>query len=160
MVIIEKYSKDISADGLIFIRADEPCDCPICGGKLRVRDSKKRRVINQSGDKEFYRLRRLKCKDCGTMHTEIPDCIVPYKHYAAEVIEAELLALRGDCPADNITSWRWKSVFSALLVYMNQGLNHFKRHWISRIYRFFSLQKHDTHPLCISIQKNKCYNST
>ena len=160
MVIIEKYSKEISTERFIIIKAAEVCDCPICGGELRVRDSKKRRVINQAGNEEIYRLRRLKCKDCGTMHTEIPDCIVPYKHYAAEVIEAELLELREDCPADNITSWRWRSVFSALLVYMDHGLNSFKEHWISHIYRFFSLQKYDTHPLCISLQKNKCYNST
>ena len=32
-------------------------------------------------------MRRLLCKHCGKLHTELPDILVPHKHYGAEVIE-------------------------------------------------------------------------
>lgn len=32
-------------------------------------------------------LRRLYCKHCKKLHLELPDCLVPRKHYALEVIE-------------------------------------------------------------------------
>ena len=31
-------------------------------------------------------IRRLKCSNCRSHHNELPDCLVPNKHYAAEVI--------------------------------------------------------------------------
>jgi hypothetical protein len=37
--------------------------------------------------------------------------MVPHKHYASEVIEAELDGSRDDCPADQSTMDRWKKVF-------------------------------------------------
>lgn len=33
---------------------------------------------------------RLKCSSCGRLHRELPDCLVPYKHYASEVISSVL----------------------------------------------------------------------
>ena len=36
--------------------------------------------------KEYFLIRRLKCCKCGVLHTELPDCSVPYKHYDSEVI--------------------------------------------------------------------------
>ena len=41
------------------------------------------------GDKEWYLIRRLKCSNgkCGRLHNELPDCICPYKHYDAGLIE-------------------------------------------------------------------------
>lgn len=37
-----------------------------------------------------YKIRRLECKPCGKLHRELPDCLVPYKQYAAEVISGVL----------------------------------------------------------------------
>jgi hypothetical protein len=37
-----------------------------------------------------FLIRRLKCKHCNRLHRELPDCLVPYKHYAAEVISGVL----------------------------------------------------------------------
>ena len=35
-------------------------------------------------------IRRFRCQNCGTYHNELPDCLVPYKHYEAEVIAGVL----------------------------------------------------------------------
>lgn len=39
--------------------------------------------------KEWYQINRLKCtnKECGKLHNELPDCLSPYKHYDAGLIE-------------------------------------------------------------------------
>ncbi len=41
------------------------------------------------GEKEWYLIRRLKCSNekCGRLHNELPDCMCPYKHYDAGLIE-------------------------------------------------------------------------
>jgi len=76
-----------------------------------VRDSKRRQVIESDGSKVPFSLRRLKCNDCSKLHTELPAFMVPHKHYASEVIEAELDGSRDDCPADQSTMDRWKKAF-------------------------------------------------
>ena len=44
----------------------------------------------EGGTKHRFRIRRLKCSGCGKLHRELPDCLVPYKHYATEVISGVL----------------------------------------------------------------------
>ncbi len=39
------------------------------------------------GETSHIWLRRLCCKRCGRLHLELPDLLVPQKHYTAEVIE-------------------------------------------------------------------------
>lgn len=76
---------------------------------MRVRDSKQRAVLNESGEKYIFRLRRFRCDNCQKLHTEIPDCIIPEKQYSKKVIED---ILGGKCNyyvADNSTVWRWKN---------------------------------------------------
>ncbi len=85
--------------------------CPICTGKLSGYDHRKRIVKNSNGEKETYLIRRLKCKNCHKLHTEIPDFILPYKQYKAEVIESEIDETRQDCPAEDSTRQRWKKWF-------------------------------------------------
>lgn len=85
-------------------------------------------MINQDGSADWYRLRRLKCKDCGKLHTELPDFMIPFKHYGADVIEAELDETRNDCPADDSTISRWKSTFVAASTNINGLLSSF---WIA-----------------------------
>lgn len=60
--------------------------CPCCGGELRYRDSRKRIHKHEGGITDFIIIRRLKCLRCGTLHVELPDCSVPYKHYDSDVI--------------------------------------------------------------------------
>ncbi|WP_099203716.1 DUF6431 domain-containing protein [Scatolibacter rhodanostii] len=160
MVVIKSYDRIECADGFIRVKTNEKCCCSVCGGILYVRDSKPRKVINQAGITKIYRLRRLKCQNCGYLHTEIPGSIVPYKHYAAEVIEAEIWQEREDCPADNNTSWRWKSFFASILI-LAQKHNFFssQSHWISKAYQIVEKFKLLTHPVCVPFESIRCYNS-
>ena len=36
------------------------------------------------------RIRRFRCAECHSYHNELPDCLVPYKHYETEVIAGVL----------------------------------------------------------------------
>ena len=65
--------------------SDHPV-CPVCGEKLRYRDSRKRIRRKEGGHVEYLEVRRLLCPHCRKLHVELPDCLVPHKHYDAEVI--------------------------------------------------------------------------
>ena len=60
--------------------------CPICRASLSYRDSRIRIRKKEGGVKERLMIRRFYCKNCHTYHNELPDCLVPYKHYEAEVV--------------------------------------------------------------------------
>lgn len=64
--------------------------CPCCKGELKYRDSKLRIRKKEGGVKEQLYIRRLCCVSCEVLHNELPDCLVPYKHYEAEVISGVL----------------------------------------------------------------------
>lgn len=57
---------------------------------LRYRDSRPRIRKKEGGTKERLMIRRFRCQDCHSYHNELPDCLVPYKHYEAEVIAGVL----------------------------------------------------------------------
>ena len=46
----------------------------------------------ESGEKRFLRIERMQCTNngCRRLHNALPDCVVPYKHYASEVIAGVL----------------------------------------------------------------------
>lgn len=108
MIIISYYKTEIGIDGCISIKSKQQCICPDCGGNLVVRDTKRRKVKNGDGTICTYKLKRMKCKNCRKLHTQIPSCIIPYKHYAADVILSEFETLKSNCPADNATIRRWR----------------------------------------------------
>lgn len=62
-------------------------ECPNCGGELRFWDMVNRLIRYENGDKEWTRIRRMKCKKCGKLHRELPDYILPFKQYDAEIIK-------------------------------------------------------------------------
>lgn len=50
----------------------------------------------------------MKCEKCNTIHTEIPDCMIPYKQYSKNAIKT---AINGQCDYYNMedsTVFRWK----------------------------------------------------
>lgn len=161
MIVVDHYIRYILR-GCIRIQSTEVCTCPACQGSLRVRDSKLRRVINQAGEIEVYRLRRYKCQSCGQLHVEMPRCVVPYKHYAADVIGAELFHVREDCPAEDSTMLRWRQIAISFL--SQKILPSIPR----TLKSFIELDKFDkvlqscnqTHPLCMLFQILSCYNSS
>lgn len=64
--------------------------CPFCQGELRYRDSRIRIRKKEGGLTEHLMIRRLRCTACHAYHNELPDCLVPYKHYETEVISGVL----------------------------------------------------------------------
>jgi len=45
---------------------------------------------HEGGTRTYFLIRRLKCNHCKKLHRELPDCLVPHKHYSAEVISGAL----------------------------------------------------------------------
>lgn len=62
----------------------------MCNGRLRVRDTVVRFVRISSSEKYGITIRRLRCEVCGKIHRELPDFLMPHKHYPAECIESEI----------------------------------------------------------------------
>ena len=96
-----------SKRGYRIVNYDTPV-CPYCGGSLKVKDYRKRKVIELSGTETTYFLRRLYCQDCNKYHVEVPDFIAAHKHYSKSVIESVLDGSCISCPADNSTIFRWQ----------------------------------------------------
>lgn len=94
-----------------FIRSKEEAICPCCGESLMVKDSRNRHCLNGKGDRIELRIRRLKCRSCGKIHTELPDFIQPFKRYIVQVIEAVIDQTTTSCPAEGSTMRRWKQWF-------------------------------------------------
>lgn len=102
---------------IFLITSKEECICPCCGGRLKYRDHRLRVHKTAGGRKEWYRIRRLKCTDdkCRKLHNELPDCMFPYKHYDAGLIEdvVEGVVSGDDLEIENypcegtIKHWKW-----------------------------------------------------
>lgn len=60
--------------------------CPFCRADLSYRDSRRRVSKLEGGVKRWLVIRRFRCRSCQTLHTELPDCLAPYKHYQTEII--------------------------------------------------------------------------
>lgn len=62
-------------------------------------------------------IRRFRCQNCHAYHNELPDCLVPYKHYEAEVIAGVLdeVILPDDLDSEDYPSFstmlRWLQWF-------------------------------------------------
>lgn len=74
------------------IIAEEPEEdtiCPECGSPLCRRDRKLRVHKEAGGKKSWFAINRLKCTNekCRRLHNELPDCMIPYKHYGSDIIE-------------------------------------------------------------------------
>ena len=53
----------------------------------------------------------MRCEACGKLHTELPDCMQPYKHYETDAIQAEIDGSQENPSADESTLRRWKTEF-------------------------------------------------
>ena len=61
-------------------------NCPKCSGELLHYDTLKRSVRTKYGKKYYIFIERRKCSKCGSYHRLIPNIIIPYKRYEAEII--------------------------------------------------------------------------
>jgi hypothetical protein len=96
----------------------ETIPCPKCHGELKPHDRRHRHLIDAKGTRHVISLRRLRCKKCRRLHTELPVFIVPYKRYSAGVIVSVSEGGRTDVPYEErtrqkIRAWR-KRVISHL----------------------------------------------
>lgn len=60
--------------------------CPICNAKLIFFDRAKRIVRTKGRQTYWVQIDRMKCTQCGMIHRVLPDYILPYKQYEAEMI--------------------------------------------------------------------------
>lgn len=106
-----------------YIRSNETVPCPFCEKRLKVIGSRKRGVIEYSGEKRILVIRRLKCLGCGRIHHELPDIIIPYKRYGSETVECIVsLTDENDYPCELSTAKRLKIWFYLLRKYFNNTL--------------------------------------
>ena len=95
--------------------ATKPSYCPVCHDELYMIGTRKRVRWRGNYDKHILLIRRLYCKKCCEMHHELPDCLVPFKRYEADIIEkavegksAKLLGV-SDHTLCRFRGW-WKAV--------------------------------------------------
>lgn len=101
---------------IFFVESSDTCPCPCCQAPLEHRDYRLRIMKLEGGEEKFLRVERRKCTNvgCRRMHTVLPDCMVPYKHYASEVIAGVLDEVITPDDADTedypcvATMHRWK----------------------------------------------------
>ncbi len=103
-----------SARVIFLVTGEEELSCPCCGGDLKYRDRRQRKALNESGDWVIYRLRRLRCLDCGKLHTELPDFLLPYKRYCRAVFEEVLSGKKPDIPLETRTHGKFRAWYRRL----------------------------------------------
>lgn len=102
---IVEYDQDKNAYRIISRNA---LFCPVCNSKLSGYDTRRRHVVDTTGNTYWLLLQRYRCTSCGKLHIVAPSFIVQQKHYEASII-ADVKAGRIDaCPADNSTIRRWR----------------------------------------------------
>lgn len=60
--------------------------CPKCGGQLKYYDKVKRIVRTKYGRKNKIDVKRFRCCKCDAIHRELPESVIPYKQYEADII--------------------------------------------------------------------------
>lgn len=110
-----------------YVRSNETVSCPVCNGKLLVVGSRTRKLIREDDDNVTLNIRRLQCHSCGKIHHELPDCIVPYKRYSAEIIVEAVTTdtLRSTFSGETSTLIRLRVWFKLLLDYVSRLREHF-----------------------------------
>lgn len=146
MIIISDYTLVAKENFSILIGNREVLyTCPVCHGTLHYRDSRLRIRKREGGRKEQLRIRRFRCGECHSYHNELPDCLVPYKHYEAEVIAGVLDKIV--CPTDLdsedypsfSTMLRWMRWFTGNLERIEEYLQRIAyRHLVCENKFFFS----------------------
>lgn len=72
---------------MFFIESKEQHNCPTCTGNLVGYGIINRHIKDENSQKVWYKISRKKCSDCNKTHNMIPDFMLPYKHYKAEIIQ-------------------------------------------------------------------------
>ncbi len=89
--------------------------CPACGGPLNHYDGLKRKTRNEYGQVKQIYIQRYKCCNCGKVHRELPNSLLPYKQFRADIIakvldgSASVYDLEFEDFPCEATMKRWKS---------------------------------------------------
>lgn len=89
----------------------------MCGGKLNVVGSRKRKVIGSGGEIQTLVIRRLRCRSCECLHHELPDMVIPYKRHCAETVEKIIVGDAGDVCCEESTIRRISKWWAACRQY-------------------------------------------
>ena len=89
--------------------------------------SRSRKLINNNGEKILLMIRRMKCKKCGRIHHELPDCLVPYKRFCVEMIAEAVTSEISDStfPGETSTLIRLRVWFKLFHDYVSRLREHF-----------------------------------
>jgi len=92
--------------------------CPDCNRRLKAHSCYSRHFRDENGKRYYGWVAQVHCADCDTYPALIPDFLMPYKHYEASVIEAEIARAEGtgppglsSCQADESTVRGWINQF-------------------------------------------------
>lgn len=134
MVILSDYDLVFEENMGVFVETSVVSHiCPICKGMLKYRDARKRICRKEGGVKEVIKIRRFRCDECCSYHNELPDCLVPFKHYATEVISGVLDQV---ISADDLESEDFPSYITMMrwLQWLNKNIKkieaYMKRIWL------------------------------
>lgn len=105
-MIVSKNYKIKEQNGMYYVVPSSVPGCPQCGGAMKIRDSKRRKVILSDGTVDVFVLRRYKCTVCGRVHLELPDIMIPHKHYSRSAI-IDTINGENNCSAEQSTIYRW-----------------------------------------------------
>ena len=62
--------------------------CPKCNSNnLKRYDKIKRLIKSVGGEKQWIDVYRYKCEVCNSVHRQLPDIVIPFKHYDSEIIQ-------------------------------------------------------------------------
>lgn len=86
MIVRQDY-EIILKKNYYYIETKESNACPDCNEKMKVRDSRKRIILDECGEKYIFSLRRFQCSTCKSIHLELPDCIIPRKRYSRNLFQ-------------------------------------------------------------------------
>lgn len=104
---------------------DDKLICPKCGGPLKHYDSVRRIVRTKNGRAGHTKVKRVYCSKCGVVRRLLPETLLPFKQYEAEIIFG---VLEGFITPDTLgfedypcemTMIRWLSQKSQLLLWRN-----------------------------------------
>lgn len=84
MIIVAYNRVEGNSEDVIHLKGKETVPCPICGGRLKVHGSCRRKLQIASTDTIIYHLRVMKCRECGKTHRELPDGVIPYKRMSSD----------------------------------------------------------------------------
>ena len=118
MLQIRNYRLEVKIGTVTFFVINlESSNCPLCQMLLFVRGTRKRVFYKSEEEKITLIIRRLYCENCKRIHHELPDCIVPYKRYGAEVIENIVNGKGAEAPCPEGTVKRIRGWWKAVVTY-------------------------------------------